>query len=357
MRNAASRLATLVALCTVALTGTARAQSNPIDDVIKLAIDAFNDFKYPTADTIARRVLAMQSATPAQRTRANLVIAAAAYPEEASAQRRSIALATLKQVLRTNYDAKLPPELTWAGLDSLFDEAKRTTFALQVTAEPTQTAIGVDGTAKIHVKSNKRGLFRVIIASKGGSGVAVVDSLMSVAEGDITFRAMRDERPIFVSGDYTMTVTAFEPGARGDTVTVQYTVKADAPPIVAVPIPSAMDSSKLLRVRSGKYGAKAILPALLVGGAAFAFGSQLRGEGNISTDVPAGSQGTMIGGALALTTIIAGFMDRGRPIPANIAANKAAGEAFQKSITDAQAENRRRIVEFKTVLTFDLESK
>ena len=358
MRIAGSRLATLVALLALTMTGSVRAQSNPIDDVLKLAVDAFNDFKYPTADTIARRVLTMQSATAAQRSRAQMVIAAAAYPEEAGAQRRGIALATLKQLLRTNYDARIPPELTWAGLDSLFDEAKRTTFALQVTAEPQQTAIGLEGTAKIHLKSNKRGLFRLVIASKGGGGVAVVDSLMSVPEGDITFKAMRDEKPIFTSGDYTITVTAFEPGGRGDTVTVQYALKADAPPISSVAVPAKMDSTKLLTIRTGRSGAKAILPALLVGGAAFALSSQVRGQGNIATSGPGpDGRGVGIGGLLAVTTIVAGFVDKGRPIPANIAANNAAGEAFQKSIADAHAENRRRVLEHKTVLTFDLESR
>jgi hypothetical protein len=352
------RFAISLVAVTLAVPGVARAQSNPIDDLIKLSTDAFNDLNYKKADSVARSVLLISAATPAQRARAQMVIAASAYPDDPSAQKRAAALATLKQLVKVNYGIKLPQELTWPGLDSLLDEAKRTTFALQVTAETQQTAVGVDGTAKIHLKSNKTGLFRLVIAAKSGNDVAVVDSLMSVSEGDITFKTMRDEKPIFSSGDYSVTVTGFEPGGRGDTVTVQYALKVDAPPIVPVTLPTKMDSSKLLKTRSGKSGAKSIFPALLVGGATFALSSVLRGEGNIATQGPAAdSKGVAVGGGMALFTIVAGFMDHGRAIPANIAANKAAGEAFQKSIADAQAENRRRITEYKTVLTFDLEAK
>ena len=357
MRFTVRRLAASLFAIALAVPAVAPAQANPIDDLLKISTDAFNDLNYKKADSVARAVLQISSATPTQRVRAQLVIAASAYPDDPSAQRRAVALATLKQLVKVNYSLKLPQELTWAGLDSLLDEAKRTTFALQVTAEPQQTAVGFDGTATIHVKSNKTGLFRLVIAAKSGSGVAVVDSLVSVPEGDITFKVMRDEKPIFNSGDYTLTVTAFEPGGRGDTVTVQYTVRADAPPIVPVTVPTNMDTTKRLKERTGKSGAKSLFPALLVGGAAFALSSSVRGEGNIGTSVAADSKGAAIGGVLMISTIVAGFADRGRPIPANIAANKAAGVAFQKSIADAQAENRRRVTEYKTVLTFDMEAK
>lgn len=337
----------------LAIPALAQAQMNPIDDVLKLAFDAFNDFKYTTADTTARKVLLMQSASGAQRARAQMIIAASAYPEEVSAQKRLVAMAVLKQLLRTNYDAKLPQELTWVGLDSLMEEARRTTFGMQVTGEAQQVAVGVDGAAKLHFKSNKPGLFRLIITAKTGNAVAVVDSLIGTAEGDISFKTMRDEKPIFTTGDYNVMLTAFEPGARGDTVAVQYGLKVEAPALAFAEIPTRMDSTKLLQERSGKYGAKAVLPALLVGGAAFFISSQLHGDGALASGA-ADAKGMGVAGGLAAATIFAGFVDRGRMIPANMAANRAAGEAFQKSIVDAQTENRRRITEFKTVLTFDL---
>jgi hypothetical protein len=357
MRFAGIRLATLLALCLLGSAGRLAAQGNPIDDVIKLAIDAWNDLKYPTADSIARRVLTMSSASPAQRLRAQMVMIAAAYPEEKADQKRTVALATLKQVLRVNYEAKMPPELSWAGLDSLVEEARKSTFGMQLTGESSQTAVGVDGSAKLHVKSNKPGLFRLIITSKANNSAVVVDSIRGIAEGEITFKTMRDEKPVFTTGDYNVMVTAFEPGARGDTVTAQYGLKVVAPAITLAGLPTKMDSSKLLKERTGKFGAKAILPALMVGGAAYFASSQLHGDGGLAAGETSSkgpdAAGAGVAGGLALVTMIAGFADHGRLIPQNVAANKAAGEAFQKSIADATAENRRRVTEHRTVLTFD----
>ena len=140
-----------------------------------------------------------------------------------------------------------------------------------------------------------------------------------------------------------------------DTVTVRYTARVDAPALEFLSAPTKMDSSKLLPERTKRFGSKGILPGVLVGGAAFALSSTLRAQGGIKTTIGADSKGMAVGGALAVTTILAGFADRGRSIPSNIAANKAYGSAFQKSIVDSQAENRRRIAEYKTSIHFDLE--
>jgi hypothetical protein len=357
MRSVGTRLAMLLAFAALLTPATVRAQTNPIDDIIKLAMDAFNDFKYSTADSIARRVLTMQSASAPQRARAQMVMAAAAYPEDKAEQKRASALATLKQLLRVNYDAKLPPELSWPGLDSLVDEARRTTFGVQLSGAPQQTTVGPDGVAKVHVKSNKPGFFRLLITAKQGNAVAVLDSLSGTAEGDISFRTMRDEKPIFTSGDYNVIIVAFEPGGRGDTVTTQATLRVDAPALTFAQLPTRMDSTKLLKERTGKFGAKAILPALLLGGATYFLSSQLHGDGGLaasaSTSYGPHTVGVGVAGGMFAVTIFAGFADKGRVIPANVAANKAAGEAFQKSIADAQAENRRRITEYRTVLNFE----
>lgn len=346
----------ILAVAVSASAVPARAQSNPIDDLLKLAMDAFNDFKYTRADSLARSVMTM-NVNAAQRARAQMVIAAAAYPEDASAQRRPAALATLKQLVRTNFNLKLPQELTWAGLDSLVEEAKRTTYAFQLTAEQQQTAVGPAGTAKVHFRSNKPSFFRLVIAAKNGGSIAIVDSVSGSAEGDFSFKTMRDEKPIFSTGDYTITVTAFEPGGRGDTVTAQYGLKADAPALSFSTIPTKMDSTRLLKERTGRFGAKSILPAVIVGAAAFALSSGVQSEGKFATNKTSDSKGTAVGGLMFVSTILAGYMDRGRPIPANIAANKATGDAFQKSIVDAQAENRRRITDYRTILVFELEAR
>ena len=110
-------------------------------------------------------------------------------------------------------------------------------------------------------------------------------------------------------------------------------------------------------MRSPKFGAKAILPAIIAGGGAFALAAVLRGDGGIASEVPGDSKGIAVGGAIAVGTILAGFADRGRPLPENVAANKAYGEAFAKSIADAQTENRRRIAEHRTTVRIEQEAR
>jgi len=333
-------------------------QGSPIDDLLKRAGDAFNDLNYSRADSLARQVLAIGSRVSAgQRTRALMVMAAASFPEEASAQKRAVALQTLKQIVRTNLSLKLPPELTWAGLDSLVDEARRTTYGIEVSADSMQVIVGPTGTGRLMARTNRPGTLQLtIMPSTGGGPAAIVDSTPVGMSGEFTFTAMRGERPVFATGDYAVILTGVD-SATKDTVTVRYTAVVDAPALTFMTVPAKMDSSKLLPERTGKFGAKSIVPGVLVGGAAFALASVLRAEGDIKTKVGADSKGVAVGGALALTTILAGFADKGRAIPANILANRTYGAAFQKSIVDSQAENRRRIAEYKTTIKFDLENR
>src|SRR5205085_2685982 len=130
------------------------AAQGPIDDLLKRAQDAFNDLNYPRADSIARSVLNVPRLNPTQRTMALMVIAAAAYPEEKSAQKRSVAASTLKQVFRGNLNAKIPAELTWPGLDSLADEARRGAFGVDAVVDKQQVLIGPDAKGKIGFKAN-----------------------------------------------------------------------------------------------------------------------------------------------------------------------------------------------------------
>lgn len=348
-----------LALCAAPLAAQVQQQSgSPIDDLLKRAQDAFNDLNYARADSLARQVLQIGTViSGSQRTGALMVIAAAAFPEEATAQRRAVALSTLRQLVRTNMNLQMPQELTWPGLDSLVAEARRTTFAMDVSADSAQSSVGPQGTLSISVRGSRPArYFLTIMPASGGTGAVVVDSTPNVMLGEFRFAAMRAERPIFTTGEYAVVITGVD-SAGSDSITARYTANVTAPALEFLTLPTRMDSSKLLPERTKKFGAKAILPAVLVGGAAFALSSVLRAEGGIQEEVAADSKGIAVGGGLALTTILVGFADRGRPIPANIAANKAYGEAFEKAIVDGQAENRRRIATHTTTVRLDLEGR
>jgi hypothetical protein len=161
---------------------------------------------------------------------------------------------------------------------------------------------------------------------------------------------------VFPTGEYAIAITGIDASGR-DTITITRTMRVESQPLEFLTLPTRLDSTKLLPVRSPKFGAKAVLPAIIAGGGAFALASVLRGEGKIATEVAGDSKGIAVGGAIAVGTILAGFADRGRPLPANVAANKAYGESFQKSIADGQAENRRRVAEHRTTVRIDQEAR
>jgi hypothetical protein len=355
MKQIASSVRALpLALMLVAAPAGAQVQQSSVaEDLLKRAQDAYNDLNFLRADTLANQVLQSTGRiTPAQRTRAMVIVAAAAYPDDPPAQRRTAALTMLRSVVRMNLDVEIPAELRWAGLDSLVEEAKRTSFGIAISSDSLQSLVGPQGAGKISVRSNRSGRYSMRI-TQGGATVAV-DTAMVGVTGDLRFAGMRDEKPVFTTGEYQVTVTGIDASGR-DTVSVTRTMRVESPSLQFVAVPAKLDSSKLLPVRSPKFGAKAILPAIIAGGGAFALASVLRGEGDIATAVPGDSKGIAVGGAIAVSTILAGFADRGRPLPGNVAANKAYGDAFQKSIVDATAENRRRVAEHRTTVRIEQE--
>ena len=352
---ASIRALPLALMLVAAPVGAQVQQSSVVDDLLKRAQDAYNDLNFGRADTLANQVLTSTGRiSAAQRTRAMVIVAAAAYPDDPPAQRRSVALAMLRSLVRMNLDVEVPTEFRWAGLDSLVDEARRTSFGIAVTSDSLQTLVGPQGTGRIAVRSNRSGRYAMRI-SQGGATVAVDTTTVGVT-GELRFSGMQNEKPVFTTGDYQVTITGIDASGR-DTATVTRSMRVEAPAIEFLTAQTKLDSTKLLPVRSPKFGAKAIFPALIAGGGAFALASVLRGEGKIATDVPGDSKGIAVGGAIAVGTILAGFADRGRPLPANVAANKAYGEAFNKTIADTQAENRRRIVEHRTTVRIEQETR
>lgn len=352
---ASVRALPLALMLVAAPVGAQVQQSSVVDDLLKRAQDAYNDLNFLRADTLANQVLSSTGRiTASQRTKAMVIVAAAAYPDDPPAQRRNVALTMLRSLVRMNLDIEMPAELRWAGLDSLVDEAKRTSFGIAVAADTMQTLVGPQGMGRIAVRSNRSGRYTMRITQSGAT--VAVDTASVGVTGELRFAGMQNEKPIFTTGDYQVTVTGIDASGR-DTVSVTRTMRVESAPIQFLTVATKMDSTKLLPVRSPKFGAKAILPAILAGGGAFALASVLRGDGKIATDVPGDSKGIAVGGAIAVGTILAGFADRGRPLPANVAANKAFGEAFNKSVADTHAENRRRIAEHRTTVRIEQEAR
>src|SRR5258708_4923209 len=146
LRTACVALAVVVSPVAAPLRAQVPTQqgTSVMDDILKRAEDALNDLNYKSAIDFAKQVVDVgPRATPAQRTRALFVIGAANYPEgEPAAQHRDVALATFKQLVSANFDLVIPQTIRWAGLDSILADAKRTTFAVPMTAPAAQIFTG-----------------------------------------------------------------------------------------------------------------------------------------------------------------------------------------------------------------------
>src|SRR6266550_4701043 len=177
MRNLLRLPALCVALAVLAapfparLSAQAQQGTSVMDDILARAENALNDLNYASAINFAKQVVDVgPRATPAQRTRALLVIAAANYPEgEPTAQHRDIALATLKTLVQSNLDLTIPQAIRWAGLDSVLAEAKRTTFAIAMTAPAEQIVTGPGGVAEVKVRASRPAVFRLSVGPAGGA--------------------------------------------------------------------------------------------------------------------------------------------------------------------------------------------
>lgn len=343
-----------VSLCAsflAAMPLAAQAQgSSPIDDLLLKAQQAFNDLNYLRADSIARQVLgAGGRITTAQRTRALLVIAAAYFPEETGAQKRAEAIATLKQVVRTDIDVKIPTDLTWSGLDSLLAETKRTTFGVSISADTLQSIVGPAGKGEIRVRSNHPASFRLTIAPVGGGAPLVSDSISNVTTGALHFPTMRNERPIFATGDYELVISGNE-AQSSDTASARYIAHVTAPEMAFAKLPASIDSSRLQVEHTSRYGFKGVIVGALVAGGIYAFSNVVRADTMVKRIVPADSKGAGVAAAAGLAVIIASYMDKGRQIPGAVNANQRLRADLATSIRAAETENANRIATYRTTI-------
>lgn len=322
---------------------------SPIDDLLRQSQNAFNDLQYLKADSFATQVLALQRVSGSQRVMALMIRAASYFPEEASAQRRPLALAALKEVVRSNIDATLPQDLTWPGLDSLLSEAKRTTFGAAIAANPEQTAVGPDGMGELRVRANRAAIFKMVISPAGSEERVAFGSTDSVSSGVIRFPTMRDSKPIFTSGEYDVAMIAIDL-AGTDTSIVRTTARITAPELKYDPVPMIIDSSRFVKERSGQFGWRGIIVGALASGGVYGLSNVLRGDSTIKNKVPADSKGIAAAGAIGVAVLAASFLDPGRPLPSAIATNQRVRDDFAKSIKDAQATNANRLAAYKVTI-------
>jgi hypothetical protein len=348
--------ACLVAVLTLLIApknGRAQVQQSstgsPIDDLLTRAQQAFNDLNYLRADSLARQVLAAGRTNQDQRTRAMLVIAAAYFPEEVPAQKRDSAIAILKQALRADLDVKFPQDLTWAGLDSLLAQTRRTMFTVALSADSEQVAVGQQGAGVIGVRATRAAKFRITLTPAGGGARVYADSALGTS-ATMRFPTMRGERPAFSSGDYDVSIFATD-SATGDTLTLHRLARIASPPLAFVAPPIAIDSSRLLAERAPRYGQRGLVVGGALALATYGFSNLLHADAAVKSTAGGDSKGLSVAAVAGLVVIGASYMDKGAPIPSAIASNRKLHDDLAAGIRDALAENIRRVAIYRVTIT------
>lgn len=125
MRLTPCRLVTTALSLMLALTPALFAQvqqGSPVIDMMIRGRNALNDLRYAEADSIARRILSLGNLiTKQQQVDALQLRAAAAFPDEQAEQKQDTAIAVIKQLVALDAGQGLPREISWPGLDSLYN--------------------------------------------------------------------------------------------------------------------------------------------------------------------------------------------------------------------------------------------
>jgi hypothetical protein len=351
------RVRLIVCVLAALLAGsTARAQvqagapsESLAEALLKQAQTALDAFDRPNAEKFARQVLEqMSTSTASQKEKARIILANVFYPEEApAARKRPQALAVLREAVRENYDLTIDRLLSWPGLDSILVEAKAATFGVTAAAvSQQQDAVGPAGHVDFTVRASKPAIYSVTVTGPQTSMV-IADSTGS-REATLSIPTMRNERPLFTSGDYQIVLTARD-RATGDSSVSRFAATVVAPELTFASIPSAIDSSKILAERTKKYGFKGVVVGGLVAGSIFAFATKLHADTLLRSKAGPDAKGTGVAAVAGAAIVIASFADKGRSIPSAIVANQRLHDDLATSIRNVHAANANRIATHKTI--------
>jgi len=327
---------------------------SPIQDLLAQARSALDDLRYSDADSIAKGILALSQIGRGDRIQALQIQAGARFPDQASFQLPEAAAETLRELIRLAPGAGLPRAVSWRGLDSLYREARSTTFGLSASPVESVVLIGADGEARIPVVASRPARMQLILIRKEDGSRRVLDSIPYGEGAALRLSAMAAGNPILVSGEHELEVRGTDI-ASGEVRSVRFRAVFDVPRLDLVPVPTTLDSSQLLPEIS-----KANRTGGLIGGIAVAIGtvvvSSVVRDRAIRDGTNTGSARIGLGLALGGATVAGVWvLDKGAPIPANIARNQELRVAFSREVADAHAENEQRIANYRVIVTISLE--
>lgn len=307
---------------------------------------AIDDIEYTRAIAICREILAANPAlvTRDQRAEALKVLAAAQFPNDADAQRPDSAIVTLRQLIRLDLDATFQRELAWPGLDSLYAAVRSRILAVKAIPAPEQKSDG-NGSWSVPYKATQP--VQVALRAEARGRVVPLGTAAGAA-GAIVVPALDDTRSWRLpAGEWSLVLVA-RTDRDSQVVTLATRVTADT--LAFVPVPGAVDSSRLKPEVARPLRAGAIGYALLLGGATFAIASGVRADAPVKTAFAADGRAVGVAAGLALGAAMAAVLDKGKPLPDNVRENAELRADLARRADEARAENARRLAAATTTV-------
>ena len=326
----------------VAWPGALGAQA--ADELLVQGVRSYQSLEYDAAAGLLRRSLALSGERPlgdADRTRAYMYLGAT----EIFRSRRDSALASFRRLVlldpRFRSDQLVfPPEVT-----NTFDAVRRAVPAVSVVASEAEIALG-DSLFPVRLYASTFHEIQAVVTTEEGRLVRqlyigpIADSLVVRWDGldSAGTRPARGRVQLVVVSRNTQG----QPLRR-----VQVVLETSARVSDSLPHPKAPTGAQLLPERQPPGAAwRALVGGVVVGTTAALLPRVVTGESS-------GSRVRfVVAGTLGITGVV-GFLTQrpGRPLPRNVAANRAVREAWQRQVQAAIEENGRRAADVHLRIT------
>ncbi|MBI1722707.1 MAG: hypothetical protein HYR48_02235 [Gemmatimonadetes bacterium] len=331
MRRAAG-----VAFLILAAASPRRGDAQTPAEFLRRGVEAYQNLDYDAAATLLRGALAAPpggDAPDAGRTRALVYLAAT---EVFRGNRDSAAAAFRRLVLldaRYRPDQMIfPPEVS-----SLYDEVRLGTKAVSVAVAPRTEIRAAGDRLVVRLYATSSHELAAVVTRRNGAPVrtlyrgAIGDSLEILWDGRDSAGVMAD------SGQLELRI-ASRSTARPTLRLVQVPLEIRQVRSDTLPLPPPQPDSLFRPERStGGGGVMALARGALAAAAVLALPPVVGGGADASTARFA------VSGAIAASGLLGFLAERpGRPIPANIAANRALRDAWQRRAEEVRAQNAER---------------
>ncbi|MES2304509.1 MAG: hypothetical protein V4558_03340 [Gemmatimonadota bacterium] len=331
---------------------------DPTQDLLTTGRRSFDDLNYHAADSIARLTLGLPGLRRNQRLQALQLAAASRFPAGEREQFGDSAMAALRALVRVAPTAPLPRTMTWRGLDSLLAFARRTTFGANASVPDSAVISGVSGTLTFEAFATRPAAFTLRVVRAGDPSIGeLVDSVGPTERGTLRFAPVVTDQPHYASGAYRVVITAIEPES-GDRILLSYRMTLQTPPVQLQSVPQALDATTLRPERTAPARARSVISGIVIGGFVYAsvraYRSPSLKDANVKPDSRASGWGVGLG---ILTTALSWYLDRGRVIVPNAAANDAARKAWVIQRDNLVASNANARVAYRGLAYFAQEEQ